>query len=73
MTDELDKFGREQWLEERRKGLGGSDSPVVLGQSPFRDVHDLWRDKKGLLPDEEPSPVQRAMVAAASIQFMDSL
>ena len=27
---------REQWLEYRRKGIGGSDAAAVLGISPFR-------------------------------------
>lgn len=31
---------REQWLEYRRKGIGGSDAAAVLGISPFR-IDDL--------------------------------
>ena len=32
---------REQWLEYRRKGIGGSDAAAVLGISPFRTGQDL--------------------------------
>lgn len=33
---------REQWLEYRRKGIGGSDAAAVLGISPFRTGRDLY-------------------------------
>ena len=39
---------REQWLEFRRKGIGGSDAASVLGISPFRTGVDLYYDKIGL-------------------------
>ena len=44
---------REQWLEYRRKGIGGSDAAAVLGISPFRTGRDLYYDKlnKGFEPD----------------------
>ena len=37
----------EQWLEERRKGIGGSDASVVLGVNPWRSPFDLWMEKTG--------------------------
>jgi len=51
---------RADWLEERRKGLGGSDSPVILGVSPWRDQVDLYYDKIGEAPEvEETAPMKR--------------
>lgn len=50
---------RAHWLEERRKGLGGSDSPVVLGVSPFKTQQDLWAEKRGLVLDVEPTPAMK--------------
>jgi len=38
---------REQWLEERKKGIGGSDAPVVLGLNPWKSRMDLWLEKTG--------------------------
>lgn len=38
---------REQWFEERRKGLGGSDASVILGVNPWRSAFDLWLEKTG--------------------------
>ena len=41
---------REQWLEYRRKGIGGSDAAAVLGISPFRTGRDLYYDKLNTMP-----------------------
>lgn len=43
-----DGLSREEWLEFRRKGIGGSDAAAVLGISPFRTGVDLYYDKLGL-------------------------
>jgi putative phage-type endonuclease len=44
---------RTRWLEERRQGIGGSDSPVILGVSPFVTPRELWRQKRGIDPLEQ--------------------
>jgi len=44
---------REEWLEWRRKGIGGSDAAVVLGLSPWRSRLDLWLEKTGQFVEEE--------------------
>lgn len=46
-------------LEHRRRGIGGSDSPVVLGLSPFSTLHDLWLDKTGQRPPVKETPAMR--------------
>lgn len=43
----------EQWLEWRRKGIGGSDAAAILGISPFATARDLYYDKLKILPFEE--------------------
>jgi len=43
----------QKWHEQRRKGLGGSDSPVVLGVSPFKSPHELWLEKTGRGEDQK--------------------
>lgn len=40
-------------LEERRSGIGGSDAAVVLGLNPFKDVYELYLDKRGEAPEED--------------------
>jgi putative phage-type endonuclease len=42
----------DEWRAERRQGLGGSDAPVVLGLSPWKQPFTLWGEKIGRL--EEP-------------------
>ena len=34
-----------EWLEWRRKGVGGSDASIILGISPFATARDLYYDK----------------------------
>lgn len=37
------------WLEWRRKGIGGSDAATVCGLSPYRTKRDLYYDKRGIV------------------------
>lgn len=46
---------RESWLAERRKGIGASDAPVVLGVSPWKKPYELWAEKVGILDPEDIS------------------
>lgn len=43
----------ERWLEDRRKTLGASDVPVVLGLSPWGSPLKTWAQKRGTLPPGE--------------------
>lgn len=44
--------GTDEWLEQRRKGVGGSDAATILGLKPYgNDRITLWRRKTGR---EEP-------------------
>lgn len=66
---------REEWLEARKRGIGGSDTPVVLGISPFKTKMELWREKIGLEDDAEATPAMKRgtalePVAAALYQEM---
>jgi putative phage-type endonuclease len=38
---------REDWLEERRKGVGGSDAAAALGQSRHKTMFELFQEKAG--------------------------
>jgi putative phage-type endonuclease len=48
---------REQWLKERQKGLGGTDSAIVLGVSRFHEPEAgrdwLWARKLNFVPEIE--------------------
>ena len=43
----------EEWLEYRRKGIGGSDASVVCGINRYKPPVELWLDKTGQLPPQE--------------------
>jgi putative phage-type endonuclease len=36
-----------KWLEERRRGIGGSDAPAVLGLSKWKTPYQVYLDKIG--------------------------
>lgn len=44
----------DQWLEERRKFIGGSDIPAIMGVSPYASPLMVWRDKMGLPTERGP-------------------
>lgn len=48
-------MNREQWLMERKSGVGGSDVAAILGLSPFKTSFEVWLEKTNTeLP---PSPI----------------
>jgi putative phage-type endonuclease len=42
-------------LEARRKGIGGSDAATVLGLNPYKDRYELYLEKRGEAPAEDPN------------------
>lgn len=42
--------GTGEWLEQRRRRLGGSEIAAVLGLSPYESRFSLWHRKQGLVP-----------------------
>jgi putative phage-type endonuclease len=43
----------EDWLEHRKKGIGGSDASVVCGISRYKSPVELWMEKTDQLPYQE--------------------
>uniref|UniRef100_UPI004056FE00 YqaJ viral recombinase family nuclease n=1 Tax=Acetatifactor sp. TaxID=1872090 RepID=UPI004056FE00 len=39
---------RDDWLNYRRRGIGGSDVAAIMGVSPFRTARDIYYDKLGV-------------------------
>ena len=46
---------RSEWLEERTKGIGGSDAAAIIGLNPWKDNVTLWKEKTGLIEPEDIS------------------
>ena len=38
---------RDEWLELRRQGIGGSDAAAILGLNPWKTPMDVWLEKTG--------------------------
>lgn len=49
---------RDEWLAERRNGIGGSDAGAVVGLNKYRNAFDVYADKLGIT---EPVPDNEAM------------
>ena len=59
----------EEWLEYRRRGIGGSDAAAILGVSPFATARDLYYDKLKVVSYSMRSSVRKK---AASLPTMQS-
>lgn len=44
---------RSEWLEHRKKGIGGSDASAIIGLNPWETAYTVYLDKLGLLPEKE--------------------
>lgn len=51
-------MNRDQFLAERRSGIGGSDIGAILGLSPYRTPMDVFLDKRG---ETQPKGNEQAM------------
>lgn len=52
-------MSHEQWLEERRNSIGGSDAAGVIGLSPYSSPYSVWADKLGITPPKEDTEAMR--------------
>ncbi len=52
-----DHLDRDDWLQARQHGMGGSDALVVCGLSRFTSPLDLWHEKltEQIVDDDDPS------------------
>ena len=50
----------EQWLEYRKKGIGGSDAAAIAGLSPFKSAISVFIDKTE--PKSEPTDSERMRI-----------
>ena len=53
MTKEIKYSSHEEWLEIRKKYIGGSDAGAVVGMNPYKSKYTLWAEKLGKVPPFE--------------------
>lgn len=49
---DIETLSREEWLQYRRLGIGGSDAGTILSVNKWSDIDNLYRDKRGELKSE---------------------
>lgn len=52
-------MSREEWLEVRRKTIGGSDAAAIVGLSSYGSPYTVWANKTGRLSDSEDNEAMR--------------
>lgn len=45
----------EEWIQQRKKGLGASDAGTIIGVNKWKTNVELWREKVGLVEPEDIS------------------
>lgn len=45
-------LSRDDWLQYRNRGIGGSDVAIICGLSKYKSVFQLWAEKTGYREDE---------------------
>ena len=40
-------LSREEWLQCRRVGIGGSDVSIIAGLNKYKSIYELWEEKTG--------------------------
>lgn len=65
----------EEWLEHRKKRIGGSDAPAIIGMSKYSSPYTVWADKLGKLPpkeDNEPMRLGRDLEEYVAKRFTEA-
>ena len=50
---------RDEWLEIRRKTIGGSDAGALCGLNPYSSPYSVYANKKMLIPDKPDNEAMR--------------
>ncbi len=58
---------REEWLELRRAGIGGSDIGAIMGLSPYSDAFQVWADKMGMNEQSDNPAMARGRALEAGV------
>lgn len=72
---DTENLPRTEWLEWRRKGIGGSDVAAIMGISPFRTARDIYYDKIKVtsLEDDEEEEYDDGWVAKRMGNLLEPL
>lgn len=48
---EIEYHSEQEWLELRKKGIGGSDAGAIMGKNKYKNILQLWEEKTGRKTD----------------------
>lgn len=60
----------EQWLAERKSGIGGSEAAIIMGKSPYMTNAELWEIKTGQRLREDISNKERVIYGKECEQYL---
>lgn len=60
-------MNRAQFVEDRRKGIGGSDVAAILGLDPYKTPYQLWREKRAMDADAAGAAARRGQFLEPAI------
>ena len=55
----------KEWLDLRKKKIGASDAPIIMGVSPWKTKYQLWQEKLNLI---EPEPMNDSMARGKALE-----
>ena len=64
---------REEWLESRRQGIGGSDAGCIVGANPWKSARQLWREKTGVDKPDDISDKHAVRFGKEAEQYLRAL
>lgn len=50
---------KEDFLQERMTGIGGSDAGAICGVNPYKTQYEVWLEKRGLAQSQDESEAMR--------------
>lgn len=63
----------KEWLQERKKGIGGSDAATILGLNPYKTNIQLWEEKTRRKDAEDISDKQYVKYGHQAEEYLRDL
>lgn len=63
----------DEWLQERMRGIGGSDAASVIGKNPWKTNIQLWEEKTGKIKPQEISQQPHVRYGTQAEEFLRAL
>lgn len=68
-----DPTTREEWLQARTQGIGGSDAGCIVGANPWKSARQLWKEKTGADKPDDISDKPAVKFGKEAEQYLRAL